>query len=360
MKKNATVKNLLKYDTAFINPGVDEVIKAIQSQKNGQKVLLVFQKQIERNDSFQVTQTFPFYPFEIFKSHRKSRMLKKMFLLCPHLIHPQKVIYLQSGRLKTLPLIIDFFFRNQFKEKSTVNHQKIPENLSFLKIKTLQGIVFQEYKINVSRLFIELLKAFETIGGKVELNKRYNKDEISTIIQCKPEIKTGFLTTIKCPSNFALETKINTSRFRLLENNNLLQITYKNTESQNVTKNQIQQKLEKIIPINSESMTEIELSSFLTTKTISNIIETINTPLPGTFPETKMEDNYELSLEKFDIAKQTGITYPEFKILFHRYGTGIDIMIDKAYEKMNRIRDPKKIWDEVEDWFQQKKEWKVE
>ena len=72
-----------------------------------------------------------------------------------------------------------------------------------------------------------------------------------------------------------------------------------------------------------------------------------------------MDDNYETCLEKFDLAKQTGISYSEFKKLFYRYGTGIDEMIEYAYDTMNEIRDAEKIWDYVERLFQEKYEWKI-
>ena len=145
----------------------------------------------------------------------------------------------------------------------------------------------------------------------------------------------------------------------MFENNNLLQIDYKNAKPENLTKSEIQKELENIVSLDSETITETQLSPLLSTKTVSAILKTITDKLPGSFPNAEIKDNYELSLEKFDIAKQTGITYPEFKILFHRYGTGIDEMIDEAYEKMNEISDSKKIWDQVEIGFQQKNEWKV-
>lgn len=359
MNKNIPKINRPKYDCAFINPNIDNVIEAISNQKKGQKVVLVFHDQIHHNDNFQLTETFSFHLFKIIKSAKKSRLLKKLFLLIPHLIQPQKVIYIKPGRIKWLAKIIDIILKNQVNEKSVIINQKVPENLSFLKINNLQGIFFQEYKINVSRLLIELLKYFETTGGKIVVNKRFDTAEISTIIEGKQEPKIAFLTNIKSPSNFALSVQNKNNRFCLFENNNLLQINYKNSKNGNLTKTEIQNELEKIVVLNSESINEIELSPFLAAKTVSNILKTIKSPLPGSFKNAKMKDNYELSLEKFDIAKQTGISYPEFKILFHRYGTGIDEMIDEAYEKMNEIRDSKKIWDEVEIWFQKKNEWKV-
>ncbi|MFA9391429.1 MAG: hypothetical protein ACERKD_16590 [Prolixibacteraceae bacterium] len=51
--------------------------------------------------------------------------------------------------------------------------------------------------------------------------------------------------------------------------------------------------------------------------------------------------------EKFDLAKQTGISYAHFSHLFYRYRRSIDAMIEQVYEKMNMERDAKKLWDEV-------------
>ncbi len=348
-----------KYDAVYIDPSIDKVIEAISNQNNEQKTVLVFRHNLNHSDSFQLTETFPSHFFQLLNSAKKRRLLKALFLLSPHLVHPQKVIYNKSGGVKWMAKITDLVLKNQLGEKSTLIDQKVSENLSFLKISNLNGVVFQEYKINVSRLLIELLKYFETIGGKVEVNSNFDAAEISTIIQEKPIAKIAFITNIKSPSNFALSIQNKKNRFRLFKNNNLLQIESLNDKNQKCSTIEIQKEIENIVDLNSAKITAVKLSPFLYTKTVSNILETIKSPLPSSFKNATIKDNYELSLEKFDIAKQTGITYPEFKILFHRYGTGIDEMIDEAYEKMNKIRDAKKIWEEVEIWFQQKKEWKV-
>jgi len=59
----------------------------------------------------------------------------------------------------------------------------------------------------------------------------------------------------------------------------------------------------------------------------------------------------EVADEKCDIAKQTGIQAEEFKPLFYRYGTNIDIIIEKAYELMNAERDPELLWLKAELWY---------
>lgn len=358
MNKKFARKKSLKYDTAFINPCIDKVLEAISYQKNGQKVILVFQKPLTRTDRFQVSGTFPYHFGELFKMAKKTRLLKKMFLLSPHLVQAQKVVYQKNGNLKTFTKIIDLILKKTITEKSDQIHQKVPENLSFLNFNKLQGIVFQEYKINVSRLFIAFLKYFELMGGKILIDKIYPREDIKTVINCKNENTNSFLTNIESPSNFAFVTKIKKNKFRLFENNKFLQIEL-NSKSENKSKNEIQKNIEKVVKAKIETFQELDTTFSFSTKKLQNILKTIENSLPGTFEKTQLKDNYELSLEKFDIAKQTGITYPEFKLLFHRYGKGIDEMIDEAYEKMNETRDSKKIWNQVENWYQKKYEWLV-
>ena len=57
------------------------------------------------------------------------------------------------------------------------------------------------------------------------------------------------------------------------------------------------------------------------------------------------------------MAKQTRITYQRFKQLFHGYGTGVDEMIERAYELLNKTRDIKKMWEKAELEYQQQYEW---
>lgn len=55
--------------------------------------------------------------------------------------------------------------------------------------------------------------------------------------------------------------------------------------------------------------------------------------------------------EKYDLAKQTGISFLDFSRIFYRYRKAIDHMIDSAYNLMNQSRDPKLIWEIVEKEF---------
>ncbi len=355
-KQNYT-NNRQKFDTAFINPCIDRVLEAIVQQNNGLRVLLVFENPLNRADNFQLTETFPLHFFDFPHAIKTNKLWKNLFLLCPHLVQAQKVIYSHSNKIKTKAKFTDILFKNQFNTKSAFIDQKRPNNLSFIKMRNLKGVIFQEFKINVSRLFIELLKYFELNGGIILL-KAYRPEEITTLIQCTSTNKYSYVLDVEVPTNFAWVTQVDKATFRFIEKENKLQVDTVNRFSSKLSKDEVLNETQKLISFEPNTAKEIELTSFLSIQTLKNIFKVISKTLPGSFKNTQIKDNYELSLEKFDIAKQTGINYPEFKVLFHRYGTGIDEMIDEAYEKMNKIRNPQKIWEMVENEFQIKYEWK--
>ncbi|HOO85996.1 MAG TPA: hypothetical protein PLS94_15600 [Prolixibacteraceae bacterium] len=51
---------------------------------------------------------------------------------------------------------------------------------------------------------------------------------------------------------------------------------------------------------------------------------------------------------KFDVAKQSGVSYQLFSRMFYRYRESIDEFTEKAYELMEKSRDAEKNWGEVE------------
>ena len=100
--KQSYTNNPRKFDTAFINPCIDRVIEAIELLNNGSRVLLVFENLLKRTDSFQLTETFPVHFYDFPQAIKKNKLWEKLFLLCPHLVQPQKVIYSHPGKFKTL------------------------------------------------------------------------------------------------------------------------------------------------------------------------------------------------------------------------------------------------------------------
>lgn len=79
--------------------------------------------------------------------------------------------------------------------------------------------------------------------------------------------------------------------------------------------------------------------------------------MPYSFQNTSLTTIDERCNEYFDEAKQTGILFQKFKLLFYRYGKEIEELTDMAYKKMNETKNPEEIWEKSELNFQQKKEW---
>ena len=59
----------------------------------------------------------------------------------------------------------------------------------------------------------------------------------------------------------------------------------------------------------------------------------------------------------FDIAKQTGIGFQEFRTFYFRYGKAIDWMTERAYDWMIKERDAKIIWSRAEADYAATFEW---
>jgi len=345
-------------DFVFQNPTITNFVDAMELLQKGKNVAVFFDKPLDRTDNFQITQTLPTSLVDIPNAVKKVKLWNQIFQLCPHLVQTQKVIYTNSDK-KLFTTAVDATFRHQFNKKIQFIDQTTPSNLSFLKIEKLKGIVFQEYKFNVSRFFIELLKSFEIQGGKIIFEKLLQTNNNTKIVTGTRNNLTHFLIKTTVPDNFSLHTKINDSKLLLWEQRKQLRVEIINSDRKIVNKQSAINNIQQFVSFTKNDLKEEEQLLFLTQKIIKSILNISKLSLTCSFEHSTMNDNYELSLEKFDIAKQTRIEYLDFKILFHRYGSAIDEMIDIAYELMNETRDPKEIWIKAEDLYQKKYEWKL-
>ena len=346
-----------KFDIAFINPCIDRVLEAIKLLQEGNKVLLVFENPLNRADQFQLTETFPLYWYKLPFSIQKKRLWNSLFTKCPHLVQPHKVIYSHSKRLKLIARITDFLFKNKYTSVSEYIKLKKPRYLPFLKTKGLTGVIFQEYKINISRLFIEILKYFELKGGKILFKAYFNSEDITTTIQCHPINRYSHQIPSEVGDNFTCVIKKSKDLIRFSGHKKNIQIDILKTSKNEITEKQLLNNADDYISLKTNTVTEIGFHSYLSTLSLKNINKTIDEKLSGRYDSDDISDNYELSLEQFDIAKQTGISYEEFKELFHRYGKGIEEITEIAYENLNITRDPKQLWQIAETEYQKKYEW---
>jgi len=55
--------------------------------------------------------------------------------------------------------------------------------------------------------------------------------------------------------------------------------------------------------------------------------------------------------QRYDEAKQMGISVSDFKMLFYRYGTNVEVITNKAFDFYNEIKDFEQAWLKAEIWY---------
>lgn len=353
-QKNNSTKSSDIY--TFVNPDINALSRAIELLNKNKSVTVYFENDLVRNDNFQYTYSLPAGPIEFFTFSRNLSFWKKLFLLVPHLVQNEKVIYGAKKSYKWFFAILsDFIYKNTYHKKATKYHnQSSPLIIPFNSEKLVKGVVFQEYKINISRLFIELLKYFEKNGGIVSF-KKYTSQ---TPVYNKPNLRHFYVFGNKTNHQFNLLLRIKGLKLRVLSEPGSINVFPINAKSKLLPVTEICSVLSSYFMFDCDAVTQKTIQATILPENVKRLVNCIKQPLTCSFSGTHQDDNYELALEKFDLAKQTGIDYQRFKIFFHRYGKNIDTITDLAYNYLQSERNPIKLWELAETDFQKKYEWK--
>ncbi len=367
--KNIDANKVDLFDLIFINPDFEQLTKAISLQKSKSKVLVVFENDLERNDRFLITRTFPFYIAEVPKQTAVAKVWEKAINAVPHLFQSQKVIYLGPEKKWQLTAgLADRFYKNTYHKKSALLKKTNPQMFSFLKLPDFEGVVFQEYKFNISRFYIELLKFLKSAGGEVIVNEPFrleNKELVFLHRQFEAkEIITGsikFRSAVRLPvatyTNFTLVTKHQNSYLLFSEEGGIVNARQIEPVKHHLSANEILEISKELFSVEPGEPMQTSLFQAPSAKTLDKILSVTGGIFPCTVAGSGMESQYEICMEQFDLAKQTGISYNQFKPLFHRYGTGISEITEIAYQFLEETRNPEFIWAKAELHYQQNYEW---
>ncbi len=365
--KNIDANEADLFDLIFINPDFEQLIKALSLQKSKSKVLVVFENDLERNDRFLITRTFPFYFTEIPKQTAVAKVWEKAINAVPHLFQSQKVIYLGPEKKWQLTAgLADRLYKNTYHKKSAVLKKTNPQMFSFLKLPDFEGIVFQEYKLNISRFFIELLKLFKSAGGEVLVHESFHvenkklvflhrKIEAKEIVAGKTTLRSAVQLPVTTYPNFALVTKHINSYLLFSEEGGSVVARQIEPAKSYLSANEILEIGKQLFFVEPGEWMQSKQLQTPSEKTLDKILSITGGMFPSTFAGSGMESQYEIGMEQFDLAKQTGISYNQFKPLFYRYGTGISEMTEIAYQYLEETRNPELIWKQAERYYQQKK-----
>lgn len=367
-------QQITPYDIIFQNPDFKDFVVIAGKINDGLKIAIVFENDVPREDIFFTTQ---FYPFTFFSIRKKMAQLKKWRMLmdlAPHLALSKKVFYpAYSPFHKYRAVIADYFYGNKYHKKSQIITHGLRSIFSQLKIIMTRGIYFQEYTFNISRFYIAILKYFEKSGATVFVNQPFEKkvDRMSfkklnqeihasqTILGNK-SVKTDYELPFAAPAIFSMYVRHPFGKFRFSSLNGHLLVSSDNETEKVYSKNEIQLVIESYFRFNVVDLKRREKDWMLfSPQNAYKLISELKGKFPDSFEGENFTDMFELCREKFDLAKQCEISFSDFQVLFHRYGKGIDEMIERVYEKMNEKKNLKTIWEEVEDEYQRRYEWKI-
>lgn len=362
------------FDLAFANPGLKEIVEALQAVIMKQRIILVFTGDIKRDDDWRFISTLPKNILSMPTGFVQLGRLKQWGNLAPHLFRPVKTIY--AGR--SIPYwylkMTDLFFGNDFQKRSSqVTVADISSLGSNLKVHR-EGLVFQDYKVNISRLKIELLKEIHLKGGVVinhaEISNTDGKllitDNVqggNKFIECSslsitPENMQKVYSTGELPwPDFTIRIKSGKYELVMYDYNGKRAIaTEPDTSYETFLKafssvwiGKIPEFIEENQSYDKINLLKMAIPRFLR----DYVLECA----PDRMEKRPVEDLMETA---FDVAKQTGIGFQDFRTLYFRYGKGIDWMTERAYEWMTTERDARIIWNSVGSEYAAAFEWGTE
>ena len=361
-------------DFVFINPGFGDFISIARQINSGSQITIVLENDLSREDVFYTTQFYPFSFFHLKKNGEKLKIWQQFVELAPHLARSEKVFYASYSQLdKWRSVVADYWYKNTYQKKSQIIAKSLRSIFSGLNNIASEGVYFQEYTFNISRFYIEMLKYFTKNGASVFVNQRVDvkngmvdfkdsgeKIQAKHIRDGENLLKTGYRVSIEIPGGFVMVVRHSYGNFRCLEKKGFLEIYPLSAAAESCSEKKIKAVIAHYFNVHSEKM-KMEKKQYLhfPEQLVFLLPPLLKKPLPCTFGGQSFDDMFELCREKFDLAKQCGINFPEFRVLFHRYGKGIDEMIEMAYEKRSRKKEPDPAWNTVENDFQKMHEWKI-
>ena len=370
-KNYAKIKSTKHFHYLVVNPDFRQLLHGIKLLGQNKKVAFLFRSEIIRNDSFFTTTFFPVNFFEVFGLKQMQKQWQLISGKIPHLIRPRKTLYLNPGIFtRSKARLSDFILQNNYEKKSVKADSKQWLALPFLKANPKKAIYFQEYRINISRLFIECLRFAENKGAEIYFESAFtiaenevvfahsNQKFSSTHIEITENktLKKACLPISTHPG-FSLFSTKNKQTFRVTEFENQLDFEFVSPKNRPIQKQEIAPFIASCFHLNNEFKMAVNSTYSIDLKTIYLLLKTISADLPYSFQNTSLTTIDERCNECFDEAKQTGISFQKFKLLFYRYGKAIEELTETAYEKMNETRNPEEIWEKAELDFRQKREW---
>ncbi|MCL3780042.1 hypothetical protein EMN47_06530 [Prolixibacteraceae bacterium JC049] len=292
-------------------------------------------------------------PFEL---KRRRNLVEMWAKSAPHLVLPRKTIVFSSKRQWGAIKLHDWILKNTDYDKTRLLDTKSFEDFSQFNAEDFpQALFTTEYRVNYSRFCIELAKVTQqnSIQFDVKQQQTTNATNYYVVKDFTPNNRND------------IRLLTDESDIILINKEDRLYVFPVKIENDKVLLSEIQKlipSVKELFPIEKPHFAQYSFESIYSLHAQKESTKQNNIPIEGAPSGIEMYDYralQDLCDEKFDIAKQTGIEFPDFSKLFFRYGLQIDEMTDMAYEMLSSTRDAKIIWQTCENEFQNKYESKI-
>jgi len=378
--------------------------------KSGKRVAFITQNDLCRDDNYTYTNIFPHRMSGIFEARRALHNMNMLKNKIPHLVLQQRSLFLSN---KIGANLLSSFFnlfsaRNKTGRSTVLDLDRYAGYEIFLNSGYRYGILSREFRINESRLLIEILKESERSGAYIvngagvderghsdfyiEDKRRGDKYNVygEKVIYVRAEDNLRkYLFNVKAPSE--------TNPVRLISRNYDFMLSGHISggsvlQARPLKGNKLGNKismineLNEIVPFCQGSCQRIGIpgnEDFIPSsaevildrgvceeprvdKSLAELISLVPgfSSLPGEFLSrdygvTHISDIIESANRLYDEAKQSGIEQGRFMELFYRYGAGIETITEMAYAQRGEGADQEQAWRYAVENYEKLYEWKI-
>lgn len=356
----------------WVDPELTQLVDALSKIMDGKRVMVLFREDMPRDDDWHPIPLLPLTMFQVPGTMRKSRILSKWAKIASHLFRPVKTIWLgtdiSSQKLRWIDRFMgyDLHHASQWINLSMMN---VPE-LKFPR--HLAGFSYQEWKVNIGRLYMELCKEIHLRGGIVLNYMDVENSGSGTILKDKISGNLKGVISQSISEGKTVERAI--VRLGLSPwTGFMMRIPYKNDflelqdRGGNLNASMVMSEESRILADALHDLLGFSVKQFNWETCHLHGERLFNEPPPQKLlgfrlmvaPDTDGSPVEDVMETAYDISKQTGISFQEFRDLFYRYGSAMDVMTEHAYQWMNKTRDHSVIWNEVIEMYRGKFEWNI-
>ena len=360
------------YEQVYINPGLDTIVSALEQTLNHKSIILLFNDDIPRTSLWQTIPSLPITASAMLPMRRVKANLARWSDLFPHLVRPVKTVYgfhdLGAGYLKMVDALLG---HSGTELAQAASLSEIP-GLGKYFLRNTSGWLFNETLVNVPRIKIQLLREIyirggmvinhvdsQTHNGGVSLKDKFTADTI--VLPTKNVIKEPEVLSrpaFKLPETpwfqFSMRLNYESHKLNFFEQDNHLLIE----TSHRGTIPEMRKMISIFLGNDAKTVSSVQIPSN-ETPVLSKRFPKIFT---GIRPDSHLGGSNHPPLEDFietayDLAKQTGIGFADFRAIYLKYGACTNWFTDRTYEWMPVIRNTQRLWRQAEQEFCSKFEW---